>query len=320
MSQTRGPHFRLGLIALGTLVVVLNAAPAVYASTAGTTRHNDRVTGSDYAVTAAASSGAAAVVAPCAPGTTIAPTVQITDTTEDTNQLTATHPIDVNWSAENSDGVLILDSYSVSPPFVIAPTDDAATFMPTKPGTYTFELGWQQQPLRGPGPRCSGSLSRTIIVVPALRPHLSPVQFSFGGRLAERITELSVTLNTSAPHLNLGLITAELRAVPRDQVPGVRTTAHILRFPLCDCDPLFGKIHDPGVVRVGPVQMVINTELGIRFLLDVKVSTTHTTRFGYDLLLRQGGFRLGRLQAAGTCHFSAGFSNCKVDHFSRTGK
>ena len=27
--------------------------------------------------------------------------------------------------------------------------------------------------------------------------------------------------------------------------------------------------------------------------------------------------QLGRLQVAGTCHFSSGFSNCKVDHFSR---
>ena len=140
--------------------------------------------------------------------------------------------------------------------------------------------------------------------MPAVRPRLSPVHFSFGGRLAERITELSVTLNTSAPHLNLGLITAEFRAVARDQVPGARTPARTLRFPLCDCDPLFGKIHDPGVVRVGPVQMVINTELGIRFLLDVKVSTTHATRFGYDLLVRRARLPARPAPAPGTCHFA----------------
>jgi hypothetical protein len=49
-------------------------------------------------------------VAPCALSTTIAPTVKITDPTEDTHQLTATHPIEVHWSAENSDGGLIIDS------------------------------------------------------------------------------------------------------------------------------------------------------------------------------------------------------------------
>jgi hypothetical protein len=38
---------------------------------------------------------------------------------------------------------------------------------------------------------------------------------------------------------------------------------------------------------VGPVQMVANTEMGIRFLIDVKVSTTRVTRFGYDLPVRQ---------------------------------
>jgi hypothetical protein len=259
-------------------------------------------------------------VAPCARGSTIAPTVEITDPTKDTHQLTATHPIDVNWSAENSDGALIIDSYSVSAPFVIAPGEDAASFIPSKPGTYTFALAWEQIPLQGTAPRCSGSLSKTITVLPAVRPQLSPVQFSFGGRLAERITELSVTVNTSVRHLNLGLITAKFRAVARDRVPGAGTKTQVLRFPLCDCDPLFGRIHDPNVVRVGPVQMVISTSLGIRFTIAVNVSTTHTTRFGYDLLVRQGRFRLGRLQAAGTCHFSVGFSNCSVDHFSKPRK
>ncbi|HEX3833336.1 MAG TPA: hypothetical protein VHW04_15270 [Solirubrobacteraceae bacterium] len=213
--------------------------------------------------------------------------------------------------------MLIIDSYSVSAPFVIAPDEDAASFIPTKPGTYTFALAWEQIPPRGTVPRCSGSLSKIITVAPAVRPRLSPVEFFFGGRLAERITELSVNLNTSARHLNLGLVTAEFRAVARDEVPGARAKAEVLRFPLCDCDPLCGRIHDPNVVRAGPVQMVISTSLGIRFLIAVKVSTTHTTRFGYDLVVRQGRFRLGRLQAAGTCHFSAGFSNCNVDHFSK---
>lgn len=36
--------------------------------------------------------------------TMIAPTVQITDTTEDTNRLAATHTIDVHWSADNTTG------------------------------------------------------------------------------------------------------------------------------------------------------------------------------------------------------------------------
>ena len=93
-----------------------------------------------------------------------------------------------------------------------------------------------------------------------------------------------------------------------------------MRFPLCDCDPLFGKVYNPRVVRVGPVQLVPNTEMGIRFLIDVKVSTTGVTRFGYDLLVRQGSYRLGRLRAAGTCRFSSGFSNCKVDHFPKPEK
>jgi hypothetical protein len=181
-------------------------------------------------------------VAPCDRGTTIAPTVKIADPNEDTHQLTATHPIDVNWSAENSDAVLIIDSYSVSAP---SPDEDAASFIPSKP---------------------------------------------------------------------------EFRAVARDQVPSAGPKAQVLRFPLCDCDPLFGRIHDPNVVRVGPVRMVISTSLGIRFTIAVKVSTTHTTRFGYDLIVHQGRFRLGRLQAAGTCHFSAGFSNCSVDHFSKPRK
>jgi hypothetical protein len=269
---------------------------------------------------APASSAAPTSLAPCAPGSVIAPTVRFQDTAKGTARLTATHPIEARWSADNSDGVLLLDNYSVSPPFAMVPFDNSATFIPATPGIYPFGLAWEQEPLRGTANRCSGSLSRLISVGPATRPRFSPVRFSFGGRLAERITELSWTLNTSGPRLNLGLITAEFRAVARDRVPNARTPARTLRFALCDCDPLFGKIHNPGVVRVGPVQMVVSTEIGIRFLLDVKVSTTHVTRFGYDLLVRQGRFRLGRLQAAGTCRFSSGFSNCSVDHFSKPGK
>jgi hypothetical protein len=269
---------------------------------------------------AAASPAAPTSLAPCASGSVIAPTVQFRDTAKGTTRLTATHPIEARWSADNSDGVLLLDNYSVSPPFAMVPFDNSATFIPAKPGNYPFGLAWEQEPLRGPAPRCSGSLSRSITVGPATRPRFSPVRFSFGGSLAERITELSWTLDTAGPRLNLGLVTAEFRAVARDQLPSTRTPVRTLRFALCDCDPLFGKIHNPAVVRVGPVQMVPNTEMGIRFLIDVKVSTTHVTRFGYDLLVRQGSFRLGRLRVAGTCHFAAGFSNCNVDHFSKPGK
>ncbi len=71
------------------------------------------------------------------------------------------------------------------------------------------------------------------------------------------------------------------------------------------------------MVRVGPVSLVIATEFGIRFLFDVKVSTTHVTRFGYDLIVRQGNHRLGRLRTDGTCHFKSGFSNCVVGHFPK---
>jgi hypothetical protein len=267
----------------------------------------------------AASSGASSLPA-CDPGSEIPPTLQISDTAKGTSQLTATHPIQVVWSDTNSEQTLILNNYTVSPPFVMVPYDNSANFVPANAGNYTFGLQWEQEQLRGPPNRCAGSLTKAITVAPATRPRFSPVHFSFGGRRDDQVTELSWTLNTSGPRLNLGLVTAELRAVARDQLPSSRTPAHMLSFPLCDCDPSFGKIHNPSVVRVGPVQMVPNTELGIRFLIDVKVSTTHATRFGYDLLVRQGSYRLGRLRAAGTCHFRAGFSNCHVDHFPKPEK
>jgi hypothetical protein len=269
---------------------------------------------------AEASSAVASSLPACAPGSEIPPTLQISDTAKGTSQLTATHPIQVVWSDRNSEQTLILDNYSVSSPFAMVPYDNIANFVPANPGSYTFGLAWDQQQLRGPSNQCSGSLSQAITVAPATRPRFSPVHFSFGGRRDDRVTELSWTLNTSGPRLNLGLVTAELRAVARDQLPSSQTPAHTLRFPLCDCDPLFGKVHNPAVVRVGPVQLVPNTEMGIRFLIDVKVSTTHVTRFGYDLLVRQGGYRLGRLRAAGTCHFASGFSNCSVDHFPKQEK
>jgi hypothetical protein len=268
----------------------------------------------------ATSAQAASSLPPCASGTTIAPTVRINDTTKDTRRLTVTHPLQALWDATNSDGTLLLDNYTVSPPFVISPSDDGATFVPARPGTYTFQLGWDQQNIRGPANACSASSSQTITVTPAVRPKFSPVHFSFGGGISQQITELSWTLNTGGSQLNLGLITAELRAVGRDKLPTSRTPVHTLRFPLCDCDPVFGKVHNPSVVRVGPVQLVPNTEFGIRFLIDIKVSTTHATPFAYDLLVRQGNHRLGRLRAAGTCRFSAGFSNCAVDHYPKPEK
>jgi hypothetical protein len=269
---------------------------------------------------ATATTAQASSLPPCAPGTVIAPTVTVSDTTKDTSRLTATHPVQALWDASNSDGTLILDNYSVSPPFVIEPSDDGASFIPARPGTYTFQLGWDQQNLEGPADACSASRSQTLTVGPAVRPRFSPVHFSFGGGISQQITELSWTLNTSGSRLNLGLITAELRAVGRDKLPTSRTPAHILRFPLCDCDPLFGKFQNPSVVRVGPVELVPNTEFGIRFLIDIKVSTTHATAFAYDLLVRQGNHRLGRLRAAGTCRFAAGFSNCAVDHYPKPEK
>jgi hypothetical protein len=267
-------------------------------------------------VATATTAHAASSLPPCPAGTVIPPTVSITDAAKETTRLTATHPIRVIWDASNSDANLSLFNYSVSPPFAILPDDESASFVPPHAGTYTFGLGWDQQHIQDPPNLCSSSLSRTMTVAPATPPRFSPVHFSFGGRLAERITELSWTLNTSGPRLNLGLVTAELRAVARDKVPTSRTPPHTLRFPLCDCDPLFGKVHNPSVVRVGPVQLVPNTEFGIRFLIDINVNTTRATRFGYDLLVRQGNHRLGDLHAAGTCHFAAGFSNCKVDHYN----
>jgi hypothetical protein len=268
----------------------------------------------------AASAHGASSLPPCAAGAVISPTVNFTDTAKGTTRLTATHPIQAAWSAFNSDGKLLLYNYSVSPPFAMLPDGESASFVPAHAGTYTFGLGWDQQQIQGSANACSSSLSRAITVAPATRPRFSPVHFSFGGRLAERITELSWTLNTSGPRLNLGLVTADLRAVARDQLPTSRTPAHTLRFPLCDCDPLFGKVHNPSVVRIGPVQLVPNTEFGIRFLIDINVSTTHVTRFGYDLLVRQGNQRLGRLRADGICRFAAGFSNCKVGHYPKPEK
>jgi hypothetical protein len=269
---------------------------------------------------AAASSAAASSPPPCSPGSEIPPTLQISDTAKGGSQLTATHPIQVVWSDTNSEQSLILDNYSVSPPFAMVPYNNSASFIPANAGNYTFGLAWEQEQLRGPPNRCSGSLTRSITVASATRPRFSPVHFSFGGRRDDQVTELSWTLNTSGRRLNLGLVTAELRAVAGDRLPSSRTPAHTLRFPLCDCDPLFGKVHNPGLIRVGAVQLVPSTEIGIRFLIDVKVSTTHVTRFGYDLQVRQGSYRLGRLRAAGTCHFASGLSNCNVDHFPKAEK
>jgi hypothetical protein len=262
----------------------------------------------------AASAAVASSLPPCPPGS------EITDTAKGSSQLTATHPIQVVWSDKNSEQSLILDNYSVSPPFVMVPYNNSASFVPANAGNYTFGLAWEQEQLRGSPNRCAGSLTRAITVSPATRPRFSPVHFSFGGRRDDQVTELSWTLNTSGRRLNLGLVTAELRAVAGDRLPTLRTPAHTLRFPLCDCDPLFGKIHNPGLIRVGAVQLAPSTEMGIRFLIDVKVSTTHVTRFGYDLVVRQGSYRLGRLRAAGTCHFASGLSNCNVDHFPKPEK
>jgi hypothetical protein len=259
---------------------------------------------------------AASPAPPCAAGTAVPPTVKITDTSTAAREFVATHPLQAVWSAFNSDGVLLLDNYSVSPPFTIGSDESSAGFVPAQAGTYTFGLGWEQHQIFGPDNACSGSLQRVINVLPATRPRFGPIHYSFAGRLAERITEVSWTLNTSLKRLNLGLISAELRVVGRDQLPTSRTPKHTLLFPLCDCDPLFGKVHNPSTVRVGPIQLVPNTEFGIRFLIDIKVSTTRATRFGYELLVSQGTHRLGRLRVAGTCHFSAGFSNCTVDHYT----
>jgi hypothetical protein len=260
---------------------------------------------------------AASSAPPCAAGTTVPPTVEITDTSTAAREFVATHPLQAVWSASNSDGTLFLDNYTVSPPFTIGADESSASFVPARAGNYTFGLGWDQHQIFGPDNNaCSSSLQKVINVLPAKRPRFGPIHYSFGGSLAERITELSWTLNTGVKRLNLGLITAELQAVGRDRLPTSHTPKHRLRFPLCDCDPLFGKVHNPSTVRVGPIQLVPNTEFGIRFLIDIKVSTTRTTRFGYQLLVRQGTHRLGRLRVAGTCHFRGGFSNCAVDHYS----
>jgi hypothetical protein len=272
-----------------------------------------------FALPALASSFASSFP-PCAPTAEIPPSLQITDTTQGGTRLTATHPIQVVWSDRNSEASLILDSYRVSAPFTMVPYDNVANFIPPSAGHFSFGLTWHQQQFRGPANDCMGSLSRALTVGAAVRPRFSRVHFAFGGPRDDRVTELSWTLKTGGSRLNLGLVTAELRAVGRDRLPGSHTPKHTLRFPLCDCDPLFGHIHNPRVVRVGPVQMTTSTEIGIRFLLDIRVSTTHATRFGYDLLVRQGTHRLGRLRAAGTCHFMSGFSNCKVDHFPRPEK
>jgi hypothetical protein len=266
-------------------------------------------------VTAPSSAASASSLPACAPGSETPPTVTISDLYSATAQLTATHPIEALWNDQNSGGTLLLHDYSVSPPFVMNDTD--ATFVPANAGNYTFGLAWQQEPLQGPANPCVGSLTQAITVGPATRPRFSPIQFSFDGALGDRATDLTWTLNTGSPRLNLGLVTAEFRAVGRDQLPTSRTPKHTLRYPLCDCDPLFGKVHNPRVVRVGPVRMTPIADVRIRFQIRVEVSTTHVTRFGYDLVVRQGSYQLGRLRVAGTCHFSGGFSNCKLSHLPK---
>jgi hypothetical protein len=264
-------------------------------------------------VTVPSSAAPASSPPACAPSSEIPPTVTITDLHSGTARLTATHPIEALWDDRNSGGKLFLHDYSVSRPFMMNDTD--ATFVPANAGSYTFGLAWQQEQLQGPANLCAGSLTRAITVGPATRPRFSPVQFSFDGRPDDQATDLTWTLNTSSPRQNLGLVTAEFRALGRDQLPSAQTAKHTLRYPLCDCDPLFGKVHNPRRVRAGPVSLEPIADVGIRFQIRVEVSTTHATRFGYDLVVRQGSYRLGRLRVAGTCHFSAGFSNCKLSHF-----
>ncbi len=60
---------------------------------------------------------AASSAPPCAAGTTVPPTVKITDTSTAAREFVATHPLQAVWSAFNSDGTLLLDNYIVSPPF-----------------------------------------------------------------------------------------------------------------------------------------------------------------------------------------------------------
>ena len=69
---------------------------------------------------------AASFAPPCAAGTAVAPTVKITDTSTDAREFVATHPLQAVWSALNSDGTLLLDNYTVSPPFTIGADESGA--------------------------------------------------------------------------------------------------------------------------------------------------------------------------------------------------
>jgi hypothetical protein len=259
------------------------------------------------AALAAAPTALAAAPPPCSPAVAARPVFTVTDAEDgrgDT-RLTATHDIVVNveFPPEGADGV---DPRWSGPPGVpmlnqrsrgareidlTSPYD--AGFQPPAAGPLPVTVSWQQSDGTQSG-RCSSSASTTLNIEAARRIRVPRP------RSLARSTEYTMSL-AFGRDAHLGPVDVRLRSARGARFPGPRVPFRSARRVL--------RPTDTGTFRrqllfTPFLRVMIESQIDPRGLLVTPLVRAIRTnpRLGYELELRQGGRRLVRIRAAGSCN------------------
>jgi hypothetical protein len=263
---------------------------------------------------------------PCPPGVAATPTFKATDHDDgdQATNLTATHAIAVG--AGFSDSQLSVDDTTAKwtgPPGVPvfahrelnvdlgdAGVGSIAGFIPKAAGPLPVSVTWQQSDGTRGG-RCSASASATFPILAAkrLRPSLPRGTAS---RTAHDDSEYTWFTNVRRDSDRTPVV-VRLRSVRGARLPGPRVRFKSFTLSLRETDRAFGARRSVSWPFVGATATYEGGGIGFVNLRVGIGRVTSNPRLGYELELRQGTRRLGRIRAAGRCSaFGCDFSTFRV--------
>jgi hypothetical protein len=254
----------------------------------------------------AAPAAAQAADPPCPPGVAPSATLRASDLERDSQQLTATHTI--NLELETANGAVLDDFTLALPPGAVAVrSGPSPSFRADAPGLVTVTATWSEYDVNSDS-ECSASVQATFTLAGAKSP-----KFIAPRSGSRAISELEWSLRVGGG-TDLRPVQVRLRGVRHARLPGASAHIQTLTLGLRSGDPnrlLFGTgrvLRSAGWrFRIGPF---FRGEFPIRMY---KVERGHGRRgFGFELEFVQGDRRIGRTRGVGSCRFTSVGPLCRV--------
>jgi hypothetical protein len=269
--------------------------------------------------------------APCAPGTSLTPTITVRDQQDPRSDrsLTATHDIvlfaewptggasfadDATASWSGPPGVPMFTQRSPGARALEISSPSAVGFLPAAADPLPVTVTWEQTD-NNSGAKCTGSFTTTLQIA-AAKP-LRPGPPRSGGRVVRSTTEyqwlIAIGRNRDRSPLEV-----RFRAVRGAHLPGPRVRFKSAKFILRPTDTSASGSTRPRVLQGGSAQLrtelqaLEGTEADALSLTFRVLHRSTNPRLGYEIQILQGGRRIARLRAASRCDsFFCPFSTFK---------